>query len=135
VSFHLSTRSRARLIGVHPDLVRVVENAIIITKTDFSVVEGVRTLAAQKRYFALGKSKTMRSRHLPDSNACHLSCAVDLCGWVNGAISWEPHDYGPIADAMKSAAYSLGIPLEWGGDCWPNFIDMPHFQLPWSKYP
>ena len=132
--FVLSARSRARLVGVHPDLVRVVENAIIITRTDFSVVEGVRTLAAQKRYFALGKSKTMRSRHLVTSNACAMSCAVDLCGWVNGAISWEEHDYGPIADAMKSAAYSLGTPLEWGGD-WKTFVDMPHFQLPWSTYP
>jgi peptidoglycan L-alanyl-D-glutamate endopeptidase CwlK len=114
--------------------VKIVELAITITPTDFSVVEGVRTLAAQKKYFQLGKSKTMRSRHLPESNACGLSCAVDLAPWVNGTISWEPHEFAPVAAAMKSAAQQLHIPLEWGGD-WTTFVDMPHFQLPWSQYP
>ena len=134
MSYKLSSRSRNRLLMVHEDLVKVVEKAITITLTDFSVVEGARTLAAQKRYFQLGKSKTMRSRHLPESNACHLSCAVDLAPWIDGTISWEPHHFAPVADAMKSAAYQLSIPLEWGGD-WTTFVDMPHFQLPWKDYP
>jgi peptidoglycan L-alanyl-D-glutamate endopeptidase CwlK len=133
--FNLSARSRARLLGVHPDLVKIVERAIELSSTDFSVVEGVRTLAAQKRYFMLGKSKTMRSRHLPESNASRLSCAVDLAPWINGTISWEPHEFAPVAAAMKSAALELGVPLEWGGEIWPHFIDRPHFQLPWSSYP
>ena len=132
--FVLSARSRARLIGVHPDLVEVVEAAIKITSTDFSVVEGARTMATQRRYYALGKSKTLRSRHIPEVNACGMACAVDLCGWVNRQISWEPKDYGPIAHAMKTAAQAANVPLEWGGD-WTTFVDMPHFQLPWSSYP
>ena len=132
MTFKLSTRSLRRLDGVHPQLALVVQEAIKITTVDFSVVQGVRTLAEQKKLFMLGKSKTMASRHLPHGPNLY-SHAVDLCGWVNGTVSWATEDYAPIADAMKSAAYQLGIPLEWGGD-W-KWVDMPHFQLSWKEYP
>jgi peptidoglycan LD-endopeptidase CwlK len=130
--FKLSARSRGRLLGVHPHLVKVVERAITVTTVDFSVVEGLRNIATQRRYFLLGKSKTMNSRHLPHGPD-QVGHAVDLCGWVNGTVSWEPEHYAPIADAMKSSAYALGIDVEWGGD-W-RWIDMPHFQLSWGAYP
>lgn len=133
MSYVLSARSKARLVGVHPNLVKVVEKAITITEVDFSVVQGTRTLAKQREYFNLGKSKTMRSRHIPECNACRLSCAVDLAPWINGTISWEPEGFAPVSVAMKKAAHYLNISLEWGGD-WHTFIDMPHFQLPWGEY-
>lgn len=131
MSFKLSARSRARLIGVHPDLVRVVERAITVTLVDFSVVEGVRTLAKQMEYFKKGKSMTMRSRHLTGH-------AVDLAPWmmVNGVmtIDWESDaGWEALADAMKSSAYALSVPVEWGGD-W-KWRDAPHWQLSWGEYP
>ena len=125
--FRLSARSRARLIGVHIDLVEVVEAAIEITTVDFSVVEGVRTLAKQREYFLKGKSTTMRSRHLTGH-------AVDLAPWRGNTIDWTPAYFLPVAQAMKTAAAAANVPLEWGGD-WPNFKDFPHFQLSWSAYP
>ena len=47
MSFKLGTKSRENLRGVHPDLVAVVERAIEITKQDFTVIEGMRTLQRQ----------------------------------------------------------------------------------------
>ena len=47
MSFRLSQRSRERLKGVHPDLVAVVEGAILLTPVDFMVTEGLRTPARQ----------------------------------------------------------------------------------------
>lgn len=132
MTYKLSARSRARLIGVHPDLVRVVDRAIGMTLTDFSVVEGVRSFATQRRYFELGKSRTMNSRHLlhgPD----RVGHAVDLAPWVNGTISWEEDHFLPVAVAMKEAARLESVPIEWGFDLWR--WDAPHFQLPWGKYP
>lgn len=127
MSFRLSARSRARLIGVHPDLVEVVEAAIQITKVDFSVVEGLRTYAKQLEYFTKGKSRTMRSRHLTGH-------AVDLAPWIGGTIDWENEaGFRAVADAMKLAASAASVPLEWGYDLWR--WDAPHFQLPWSSYP
>ena len=125
--FVLSARSSARLIGVHPDLVEVVEAAIKITTVDFSVVEGVRTLAKQKEYFQKGKSKTMNSRHLTGH-------AVDLAPWVNGTIDWEDNNaFRAVAKSMKTAADAAGVPIQWGYDLWQ--WDEPHYQLPWGMYP
>ena len=41
--FSLGPRSKMRLQGVHPDLVKVVERAIQISTVDFTVLEGVRS--------------------------------------------------------------------------------------------
>jgi peptidoglycan L-alanyl-D-glutamate endopeptidase CwlK len=40
MSFALSQKSKDRLSGVHPDLVKVVERAIEITTVDFTVLGG-----------------------------------------------------------------------------------------------
>ncbi|HYD35949.1 MAG TPA: hypothetical protein VD999_07865 [Vitreimonas sp.] len=137
--FRLSTGSTKRLNGVHPDLVRVVQLAIKLTTVDFKVGEGVRTLETQKKYVRTGASKTLRSRHIPESNRCRLSCAVDLWaltdldGDGDLDVSWVMAHYKPIADAMKAAAKELGVKIEWGYDLWG--WDGPHFQLPWKEYP
>ena len=44
MAYKLGKRSRQRLEGVHPDLVKVVERAIEITEIDFTVLEGLRTV-------------------------------------------------------------------------------------------
>lgn len=133
MSFKLSARSKKRLLGVHPDLIRVVVRAIEVTTVDFSVVEGVRSLAMQKRYFEMGKSRTMNSRHLL-SKVDGFGHAVDLAPWVNGTIEWEdPAGFTAVADAVKAAATECEVPVQWGYDLWR--WDMPHFQLPKALYP
>lgn len=129
----LSARDVSRLTGVNRDLVRVVNRAASICPIKFMVVEGVRTLAKQREYFAAGKSKTMKSRHL-DGHAVDLAPIVDTDGDGDLELSWNLKDFKPIAAAMKQAAKELKIPIEWGGD-WKSFVDAPHFQLPWASYP
>jgi len=133
MTFSLSQRSIKALEGVHPDMVKVVKRAIEISKTDFLVVEGLRTLAKQKEYFAKGKSKTMRSRHLT-GHAVDLCPILDTDGDGDTELSWNAKDFGPIAKAMLQAAKELNVLVEWGG-AWTSFVDMPHFQLPWKQYP
>lgn len=125
--FALGTRSKERLKGVHPDLVRVVERAIQLTEVDFTITEGLRTASRQQQLVAAGASKTMRSRHLTGH-------AVDLAALVGGEVRWDWPLYAKIAKAMKQAAADLKIPLEWGGD-WRTLKDGPHYQLPWKQYP
>ena len=127
MSFKLGKRSRKRLEGVHPDLVKVVERAIQITKVDFTVLEGMRTLTRQRALVRKGASKTMNSRHLTGH-------AVDLGAWVDGTVRWDWPLYYEIEKAMKQAARELKVPIEWGGD-WRSFKDGPHYQLPWRGYP
>lgn len=123
----LSAASRAKLKGVHPDLVRVVERAITLTTVDFRVTEGLRTLARQRHLVASGASKTLNSRHLDGH-------AVDVVALIGGQARWDWPPYARIAIAFKQAASELDIPLEWGGD-WTTIKDGCHFQLPWSHYP
>ncbi len=125
--YQLGPHSRMNLQGVHPDLVKVVERAIEITKQDFTVIEGLRTKARQKELVKKGASKTMNSRHLTGH-------AVDITPWVDGAISWDWKFYAEVKEAMFRAAKELDVPIEWGGN-WASFRDGPHYQLPWDKYP
>lgn len=116
MTFKLSNRSRDNLRGVHPKLVRVVERAIDITKVDFGVTCGLRTEIEQRQLVAAGKSQTMNSKHLRQSDG--FGHAVDLVAWVHtdaGAnISWELNVYDDIADAMKKAARDIGLSIRWG---------------------
>jgi peptidoglycan LD-endopeptidase CwlK len=129
----LNARSLANLEGVHADLVAVVQRAAEITPIDFVITEGVRTLERQKLLVAKGASRTMKSRHLL-AGAEHVSHAVDLAAVIEGTVQWHWPLYTQLADAMKTAADELGVPIEWGGD-WRTFKDGPHFQLPHEDYP
>ena len=127
MTYHLGKQSRARLEGVHPDLVHVVKRAIEITPVDFTVIEGRRSKARQHQLVKIGASRTMRSRHLTGH-------AVDLAPWVDGTVRWDWPLFYPIARAMKQAAKELDVKIRWGGD-WKHFKDGPHFQLQWKHYP
>lgn len=124
--YKLSVRSKDRLMGVHPDLVKVVERAIEITALDFGVTEGLRSAETQEKYFKEGKSQTMSSRHLRQSDG--YSHAVDLYVLVDGKVSWEHKYFRKVVQAMFTAAIELGIQIEAGG-LWKNFLDSPHFEL------
>ena len=149
MSFKLSQRSLDRLDSVDPDLIKVVKYAIGVTKVDFGVIEGVRTLEKQKELVAAGASKTMNSKHLK-------GLAVDLMAYVGGRGCWELKVYDDIADAMKQGAIEYGVPIVWGASWhirniadWEDtmeeamndyidtrrkegkrpFIDGPHFEI------
>ena len=121
--FKLSEQSLKRLNGVHNDLVRVVKRAIELSEYDFMVIEGLRSMETQRKYFDAGKSKTLNSFHLTGH-------AVDLAPLENGSIDWKNSkgQFNAVAKAMKQAAKELNVKLEWGGD-WRSFVDMPHFQI------
>jgi peptidoglycan L-alanyl-D-glutamate endopeptidase CwlK len=119
----LGPKSMDKLKGVHPDLVRVVKRAILISEVDFIITEGVRSVAKQTQLVKAGASKTMNSRHLTGH-------AIDLAPVVNGEVRWDWPPFHLIAKAMKKAAEELNVAITWGGD-WRTFKDGPHFELPW----
>ena len=114
MAYVLGRKSRAELEGVHPRLVAVVEHAIKITAVDFSVHDGLRTLEEQREYFRRGVSKTMRSKHLVQSDG--YGHAVDLVPWINGKLRWEWEPIYHIAAAVGHAAKEQGVELIWGGN-------------------
>ena len=76
MTYKFSQKSLDNLVGVHPVLADIVQQAMRLQIMDFSVREGVRTPETQKEYVAKGVSKTMASKHLiqPDG----YGHAVDL---------------------------------------------------------
>jgi len=126
MGYKLGERSLQRLKGVHPDLVRVVQLAIEITRVDFTVLEGLRTKERQKALMDAGASWTMSSRHITGH-------AVDLGAWVDNQVDWSWPLYDVIAVAMKQAAQDEEVPIVWGGD-W-TVKDGPHFELNRKAYP
>lgn len=125
--YSLGPRSKMRLNGVHPDLVKIVERAIQITTVDFTVLEGVRSPERQKKLVESGASQTMNSRHITGH-------AVDLGAWVDSQVDWSWPLYVQIAKAMKTAAKELNIPIVCGID-WITFRDGPHHELDRKHYP
>jgi len=107
MSFKLSNRSLGKLEGVDERLVAVVKHAITVTKIDFGVICGLRTIEEQLELVAHGASQTMKSKHIGGN-------AVDLMAYVGSRGSWELNLYDDLADAMKAAAIDLGVPLRWG---------------------
>ena len=149
MSFKLSQRSLDRLEGVDERLQSVVKSAIGITKTDFGVICGLRTIEEQRKLVDKGASKTMKSKHIGGN-------AVDLMAYIGSRGSWELNLYDYLADSMKEAAIDLGVPVRWGAAWHINdirewdgtmeeamnayidlrrsqnrrpFIDGPHFEL------
>jgi hypothetical protein len=149
MAFKLSARSIKKLEGVEKDLVAVVMDAIKLTKVDFGVTYGVRTLAEQEKLYASGRSQTMKSKHLDGR-------AVDLVAYFGSDISWELNVYDDICDAMAEAARRNSVAIKWGA-AWSEgdirmyqgsaedamnayvdlrrsqgrrpFIDAPHFEM------
>ena len=121
----LTDRCRLRLMGVHPDLVRVVERAR--TDLDFMVTEGMRTAQRQRELMAAGATRTLNSRHLTGH-------AVDLAVRVAGEVRWDWPLYHRLGTVMKAAAAAESVPIVWGGD-WRTFRDGPHFELSRTAYP
>ena len=152
--YKLSGRSLNKLEGVHPTMVDTVKRAIQLSKVDFGVIYGVRSLAEQKRLYEAKRSQTMKSNHLVQEDG--YSHAVDLMAYDGSDPSWDIVMYDDIADAMKAAAKETGAKIRWGAawtidniadwerpmqDAMNNYIDIrrrsgrtpfidgPHFEL------
>jgi peptidoglycan L-alanyl-D-glutamate endopeptidase CwlK len=155
MSYVFGNSSKAKLKGVHPDLVKVMMTAIMNSGQDFSVVEGLRTVARQQMLFNKGKSQTMNSRHITghavDLLPYPFSGDVDGDGIPN-VEDWD--QYYPIADAVIAAAKEHNVAIRWGGNwrigdtrlwndsgkalakAYPGtFPDGPHFELFREAYP
>lgn len=107
MSFKLSSRSISRLEGVDAGLVSVVNAAIGMTKVDFGVTCGMRTVEEQEKLVASGASQTMKSKHLEGR-------AVDLVAYIGPNITWSLNKYDELADAMAEAARKKGVAIKWG---------------------
>lgn len=139
--------SIARMEGLNPNLVKVLQRAIQISEIDFTVIEGLRS--DEQCYINFGKGRTaaecsahgcppryaqpkldkvtwlkhpLSSNHRKKSDG--YGHAVDLYPYpVSLVLGAKEKQYIPlfnkIADAMFKAAKELDVPIRWGAD-WDN---------------
>ena len=136
-----SKRSLDNLVGVHPNLVKIMKEAIKDSPVDFTITEGLRTTARQKQLYAQGRTTpgirvtqkngvTSKSNHQAKKDG--FGHAVDLYPYYNGAVQVSDKEVIPklklIAVHIKAVAKCLGLKITWGGD-WKSPYDPPHFEL------
>ena len=110
---------------------KIIHEAIKVT--DFTVIEGTRSLERQQQLFKEGKTKIdgiqSKGKHNYDP-----SLAIDIAPYP---IDWnDTKRFFYLAGVVKALAISMGIELRWGGD-WDSdddftdqtFNDYPHFEL------
>ena len=135
----LGKGSLKTLQGLHPNLVKVITEAIKDTPVDFTCTDGVRTTAEQQALYAKGRTKAggivtkvdgviKKSNH--QIKADGFGHAVDLYPYVDGRVDFndDGEHLTAIATHIKATARRLGIKIGWGGD-WKGSWDKPHFEL------
>lgn len=116
-------RSRANMAGMHPDLIKVFEIAITITKQDFGFTERqVRDLSYQQTLVNRGVSKTLKSNHLEQKDLTGKTQnmyghAGDAVPWDGTKFVWEWPRIFHVASAFATAAKQINLldKVCWGG--------------------
>lgn len=142
--FILGKRSTDNLVGVHPDLVRVVKRALELSEVDFTVIEGLRTPERQAELYAQGRTKpgkivtkSLTSNHFINDQT-GFGHAVDI---VPLPVDWKnTKAFDQVAQAMFKAASELGVKIRWGAD-WDQDgnprekgeTDSPHYEIEVQK--
>ena len=111
-------KSLAELAGVKPQLQRLAHRALALTAQDFSITDGLRTMAEQQELLARGATTTLNSKHLTGD-------AIDAVPFIGGKPRWEWPPTYHVAAAVQLAARELGILIRWGGVWDRTLNDLP----------
>ena len=143
----LGEKSKGKLKGVHPQLVKLMTEAVKESPYDFRIVEGVRTATYQNSLYQQGRTKPgkvvtncdgfkNKSNHQAKADGYGHAIDIFVCGIVeNGhyrkfttAEGYDNKKMFEVVKHIKEVAQRLGIPVKWGGD-WKKDKDYPHFEI------
>ena len=128
--YKFSQRSLNNLKNVDERLVKICNE--LIKRTDFTVIEGHRSLERQKELYDKGFSKidgiSKKGKH-----NYFPSLAIDIIPYKKGHSPFDGSKesdimFDNLAKEFKQVAKELGINITWGGD-WQSLVDKPHFQI------
>lgn len=143
MSYEFGLGSQARMLGLHPNLTKVLNLAIETSDIDFTILEGVRS--DEQCYINFGKGRTTKECLAVDCPAKYAQPGQFKVTWVGHPLSsnhrkkadgfgyavdiypypvslvldhksgWEPL-FDKIAKVMFKAAKELNISIRWGAD-------------------
>jgi len=152
MSFQFGLRSTEKLNTCHTDLIKIHTTAIKLTRVDYGISEGSRSIERARDLFAQGKSKLdpdqgQLSKHITTSEN-PLSLATDIYIYhpdprIRQRLIYDLDSLCFVAGCIVTVAEGLLIDGEishrvrWGGN-WDlngeiltdqNFDDLCHFEL------
>ncbi len=111
---HFGTRSRERRDTCHPDLILVLDDAILVN--DFAILCGVRGKDEQDQAFADGLSNALYGQSPHNTEP---SVAFDAAPWFSARphIHWEDElGFAELNGVFRAVAHRLRVRLKWGKD-------------------
>ena len=135
--YNLSARSLNTMVGVNPDLVRVIKEAIATSPYDFMITQGLRTAKYQNELYQQGRTVrglkvtnadgyTRKSNHQMKVDG--FGYAIDFVILNGKVLDWDTESkYEAVAKHILETGHKPGIMLEWGGN-W-KLKDYPHIQI------
>ena len=150
----LGEASKEKLKGVHPQLVKLMTEAVKESPYDFRIAQGVRTAEYQHSLYQQGRTVFFdkegnplkkvtncdgyknKSNHQVKADGYGHAIDIFVCGIVeNGtyrkfttAEGYDNKKMFAVVKHIKEVAQRLGIPVKWGGD-WKKDKDYPHFEI------
>ena len=140
--YQFSQTSEERLNTCHRDIQLIMRTAIKISKVDFGIAEGHRSVEKQQQYYREGKSQIDGINEKGKHNY-EPSLAVDVYAWVNGKANWDEKNLSYLGGIFEAVAWQLKQEkkieheIRWGGN-WDmdgvimddqSFDDLPHIEI------
>ena len=146
--YAFSEQSLRLFKNVHPDLTKIMEEAIADSPYDFRITAGARTAEEQNALYQLGRTRASnkvtncdgyksKSNHQIKADGFGYAVDIFICGKYDEQGNYikfntqEGYDFKKVkavADHIKKIAKDKNIKVEWGGD-WKGGWDSPHFEL------
>lgn len=142
--FYLSQNSLKKLDEVHPRLANFARELISVSPYDFRIIEGVRTLETQKKYYTWGRTVFVNdwgqkvtkpvtgcdgikhlSQHQIQPDGYSHAFDIAFMGKTQ-AEAYALKKFEALAKVARPLMKKYGI--QWGGD-WQKYKDRPHWQL------
>lgn len=142
--FCFSKKSKEKLKGVHPVLIKFAEEMIKETPFDFRINEGVRTLETQQEYYTWGRTKFIttwgekinrpvtsldgvnrKSKHQIQKDGYAHAFDIAFLGKTQADV-YDMKKFKALIKVVRPLLKKYGV--KWGGD-FKSFPDPPHFEL------
>lgn len=140
----------------HSDLILILDTALSISKVDFGISEGHRSVSKQQSYYSIGRTTELHRKPITNVDGVNKkgkhnyypSLASDLFIWHSDKSTRQKIAYdnvhlayvAGVIDATAELLYNQGKishKIRWGGN-WDgdgviaydqSFDDLPHFEL------
>lgn len=137
-----STISQTRLNTCHQDIRLILSESLKVSRVDFGIAEGHRSIERQQELFKAGKSQKDGIKRISKHNH-NPSIAVDIYAWVNGRSCYDQATICYLAGTIMAVAGTLfnagkvTHEFRWGGN-WDDdgeiitdqkFQDLVHFEI------